>query len=31
LGMGVIHHQNAQQLRSELRNLGVEVCFLRHR
>ena len=25
LGMGVIHHQNAQQLRSELRNLGVEV------
>jgi len=25
LGMSVIHHQNAVQLRSELRNLGVEV------
>ena len=25
LGMGVIHHQNAVQLRSELGNLGVEV------
>ena len=25
LGMGVIHHQNAGQLRSELGNLGVEV------
>jgi len=25
LGMGVIHHQTAKQLRSELRNLGVEV------
>lgn len=25
LGMSVIHHQNAEQLRTELRNLGVEV------